>query len=404
MKQIFNWRWLNALLIVFTFSTLAISQGPGPRSGENLFEALELTDTQIEQVEKLRADLRTEMQTLRQQERSPELREQMRDLMDQFHADVETLLTTEQKAKWEELQANRKERMGERAEKRQDMRENRKALRDEVKGYRETNILPVLLTQRAKLEVDLSAEDKETLAALRAKLAEAKAQKAERSENKGGKQGLGKTNHGRRGPQGFGQGKPGSGQGMIGRRHGKHAGILSEADRETLKGLVEKYASRIDALQAEIASEKETWKKDLQYIHEKHKPENAKEGKGKGLIKGEISEEKKARMESKHKARFLLLDPEQTIGKVAEKVDRKVNVYPNPSATQQKINFEVLSAGKVTVEIVDAYGNVVKQVFSGNLPTGENTLDISVQDLKGKNYYYRITDGAGTTSKPVVIQ
>jgi hypothetical protein len=402
MKQILNIKWISTMIVLFTLATYTFAQGP--RFGERLDHDLGLSETQIEQAEKLREEMRTEMQALRQQERRPELKEQMKEIMDQFHTDFESILTTEQKVKWKVLQANRKERMDKRIGNQAEIREHRKALSDEIKAYREANILPVLLEQRTKLESDLSQEDKAILSALREKLTTAKAKRSEKPGHMSGKTGFTMKNKGRRGPQGIGQGKPGFGHHAMAQHRGQDK-VLSQDDKATLKGLVEKYEPNIAALMEAIEGEKEQWKKDIKYIHEKNKPEKIEGGKGNMKRNAEIPEDKKAIMEMKHKTRFLLLDPNQkSETAILENISRKVNVFPNPGSSQQKLEFEVMQSSKVTVEIIDTQGNIVKKVFSGVLKQGMNSIDVSIEGLKGNNYFYRITDAKGMTSTPVVIQ
>ncbi|MET0263507.1 MAG: Spy/CpxP family protein refolding chaperone [Rariglobus sp.] len=86
--------------------------GPGgPRGdrGGQLKEALGLSDAQAAQIKKIHADEHEQLKALREKEGTREEKgAEMRKIREATKAKVEAVLTAEQKAKFEELQKNRK--------------------------------------------------------------------------------------------------------------------------------------------------------------------------------------------------------------------------------------------------------------------------------------------------------
>ena len=77
--------------------------------------------------------------------------------------------------------------------------------------------------------------------------------------------------------------------------------------------------------------------------------------------------------------------------------------YPSPAQKNQTLEFEVPQAGKVTVEILDESGRMVKRLFSNNMDAGKQVTNISVSDLSPQIYFYRITTEEGTTMLKFVV-
>lgn len=88
---------------------------------EAFFETLDLTDTQVEQLEAERERMQDEMKALRDSERSKETREKMDAIREDHRLVMQDILTTEQFAafekKSEEVKGNRRHKRGERPDK-----------------------------------------------------------------------------------------------------------------------------------------------------------------------------------------------------------------------------------------------------------------------------------------------
>lgn len=272
--------------------------------------------------------------------------------------------------------------------------EARQALHAEMEAYRQEHIQPVLTAQRAKLEPRISAADQAQIAALREKL---------RQCPKDGPQQPGQCPQkpGMEHPKGQ-CGAPGGGKGAKPGRKGMGMLLQDEATRKQAEQLVARYAPDIDPLLADIAPQREQWQKDRQAIREKYASDKSGAGRPHAGKKGPGREPSAFHRQ----LRFLLMPAAPAADAPATvKAARAITLYPNPAGATQQLEFDVLAAGKVLVEIVDRQGVVVKTVFSGDLPAGKNKLDVNTSELhNGQMYFYRITDGKGVDSRSFMVR
>lgn len=282
----------KSILTLAVFSLLSfpiLAQGPGERGPhgphpEQLQEALDLSEEQMEALKPVFEDTRTQLEALREQEFESweDRRVAAQKIMEGQKEKMSNVLTETQLQKLEEMRQKRGAqpgpgmrggRPGADAQRGQN-EEWQKALQD----YHNTNIDPVLRKQRAQLEADLSAEDKATITALREKRDGHRAmikQAREKGERPAAPTDAQKEMH--------------------------------KADRAAVKALVEKYDTQIEALLAEVKPQADRWQKDIKAIHEKYRPEDAlkrrRGGKGKGEPQRGPGEQ------GMRKANFLLMSP-----------------------------------------------------------------------------------------------
>lgn len=83
----------------------------------------------------------------------------------------------------------------------------------------------------------------------------------------------------------------------------------------------------------------------------------------------------------------------------------KVAVYPNPvSKTEMlKLDFALVNADNVTIEMYDLLGNKVKSVANGYYTAGEHQIDLDITDLSAGVYLYSVTAGNVKTAKKITI-
>jgi hypothetical protein len=272
-------------------------------------------------------------------------------------------------------------------------------MQGEMKEYRESEITPVLREQRTKLESKISAEDKATIATLRAKHAAMREAKPDFT--------------------------PGE------RR--KRPELTEEqkadmrADREKIKALVEKYDTEITALLDEIETERTGWKEDMQEIGKKYAPEEGKDrpSRGKrGEMRGKRPEgEKRAEsprreMGAHHprgghgmdrdrmgKVGFLLLDPNaETTGNTAKSGDfAEVRIFPNPSASRNTVSYTLKEAGNYRVELRDKDGLVLQVLSNQYRQAGDYREELDLSSYSAGTYYLSIVGAEGVVSKKVVV-
>lgn len=388
---------LAVFTMAITFSAVQAQRGMdrqmtpqkhGASISSKLAEKLALTEEQQAELKKINETFIEKMKAQKEEHSW----EKMKVLRVEHHAAIATILTPEQKEKFEAQRPERAGMQGRRGGHGQFHKanaENRKAMQKERQGYVKENIHPVIVEQRAKLEAKISATDKKAIAELREKIQASKKERIteRKSQMRGFKYGKGqngKANH--RGHQ------------------GKGSPLLDEVSRQRAESLVKAYSNDIESLFDDITPQREQWKNDLKAIHENYRKENS-EKRGMGRMEGKTpSEEKLARRDFQKKLRFLLMPAEMKSPKSSAKEERLIAVFPNPAGNIQNIEFEVVTAGSVKVDIVDQQGNVVKSVYKGELPKGLNKLEVNIGELKSNMYYYRITDAQGTTSKPFFVR
>jgi len=70
-------------------------------------------------------------------------------------------------------------------------------------------------------------------------------------------------------------------------------------------------------------------------------------------------------------------------------VDR-FRVYPNPTSGTTNLDYTLKNAGDLTIDILDISGRVVKGVFAGNQPSGQQVVQINATELHNGIYLIRM--------------
>ena len=407
------------LLLAFlsiSFVSLHAQRGPKGHSPLHMIEkhkeALNLTEAQSAALDKLRETYRTERKAKmeeRRQNKGPRMDEEGNRIRPseeeiaqrkkerkaqaaKIKQDLESILTAEQMQKLETL--------------REEGKAKRKAFHEEMKAYNQKNVLPVLKEQRAKLEEDLSAEDKAAIAALRTEM---KTKRSEmRARHQEGKAPMMEPGH---------RGK-----------HPRSAGMKAENSelRDQAKALLAKHKDRIQDLMSEIESEREQWRLDRKAIAEKYGIEKDRAGKvskkrpssteGVSKSRGSKPDGAGGRAFGEHKVRghkgkkalqFLLMDPNETVkpmGTESPNAFGEAKLFPNPGNSNQKLALQVDESGKVQIDLCNQSGQVLRNVFNGTLEAGQHELLLDNGNVSSGTYQYRISGPEGIKMIPVVIQ
>ncbi len=397
--------WIICAVLIIAQTSFAQKRGGHGEHRANKIEKmkaeLDLTDTQVEQLEKIRAEFKTKMVALKEEGSDrEEMREAFHQLKDEHRTAIEGVLTNEQLAKMEAHRAEKKEHRAEIREKFKSI--DKTAFKEEMRAYKKENVHPVILAQRKKMEASISQADKRDIEELRQVF---KAAKKERKEKMA----------------------PFKENGERPTREQMEA-FKAEYERkykthfEKAQALTEKYATQIDALLAEVADEKETWKSDVKDIKNEHFGEIMEEMKGKKDCdketdcKGKRGHGRKGhamkhgRKGKDHRVRFLMMDVDEE-KRTADKPrinkgkqGAPMKVYPNPSTTTNTLEYTVEKAGMVKVELHDKQGNVIQQVSSEYKQAGTYTETVNLSMLKGIVYFYVITDESGVRSQKFMVR
>ena len=271
--------FLVGLLLLGLQTADAQDRRPRPDGDRDVMRALNLTPEQQQQITQLREDHHAAMRQTRTAtfETEDARRDAARTLRKQHRADINAVLTPEQRTKMRELHRGRRElRRNELEQRRNDPA--RKARRDAADAYRAQHIEPVLKQQRAKLRVDPA--DVPELNRLRTAWAQRKTeQRARRRSDARGR----------------------------GERPAPHNREATRANFEAMRTLVKKYEPQIKVLMEEIEPQRAQWKQDLQQIMgEDARSERPHRGGAEPT-----PEQREKRMRGMGAAKFLLLDPNE---------------------------------------------------------------------------------------------
>ena len=393
-------------------STLAIAQRGHHRASVEQFKTeLNLTEAQLDELAEIKAEMQQQFIKMKSSETKP-TREDRQALRKAQKEKMMGILTPVQIEKFEALKKAKKE---DRVEQFKANKAKFKEARQELKTYHQNEVKPVLAKQRAKLDQEISAEDKKELARIRTLAHAYKVEKkAAFQEKKEARQNERKANVDAK----EGKGKGGHHLHRKGRRvgHGGHGfakGFKEKYPNEAaqLATMEKKYQPSIIALMDEIEDERAEWKDKKETTRKNlkeglQKKRAGKDCKGEDCDKQKHADKKEARQDRKETAKrigFLLMDPNnetnnQTATPSNLAIIHNTKVYPNPATTDQTIEFDVAKTGNVLVEIVDKKGKVIQQVHNGSMTEGTQSLNVNIANLKGFVFYYRITDAAGTSS------
>jgi hypothetical protein len=371
-----------ATLILIASSSIAQEHG---RHGDrpDMKEKLNLTEEQAAQFNTTTAKYKGMMAAVRSEDMEPEAkRAEMKTMREEMMAELATFLSEEQMTQFKEMSKRRMEHKKKAAHKDMKRSEEHRAMRKEMGQYRQTEIMPVLFSQRTKLDKEISKKDRKEIDVARAELKEIRAEmKAWKKEIKEKKK---------------------SGSEFKEEDKAKKEAMIAKK-KEAMKGmkeLAEKYKPEIDALMKEIEPQKSKWEADMKAIAQKHmgedKPAHPKH---------------RAKDKTKHMygpVGFLLLDPNakeefEMEPMTQEVVATEVTLYPNPATTESKVELKVTEEGPITVTLIDSEGRVVKQLLDEEKAMGRHTLDVDLRDVDNGLYYISIIDNSGKQTIKLVV-
>ena len=183
--------------------------------------------------------------------------------------------------------------------------------------------------------------------------------------------------------------------------------LVSKENLELIEDMADKYIPEIQVILNTKLDQEKQWSYDLAQIEQNlwtfdsNLPEETTYNIYKDLIYQSLN------LNFSPRARFLLMDPDYDSPKVALKSEsllRPVATAPNPTTDRQQLSFDVLVPGQVQVDLVQLNGQLIKNIFYGNLHAGQNILTIDTNNLVPGIYVYRITDSAGTTNHKIIKQ
>jgi hypothetical protein len=257
--------------------------------------------------------------------------------------------------------------------------------RKQEREYVQAKVLPVLRQQRQKLEQELATTDRAQLATYRTQLKALSQREIALYQ-------AARTLLSSAGPD------------NITHRYGRPAPapemLAAQAERRELTlavaQLVNKYQANIARLATEIQPQQTEWATDLKAMAAKSRLAGQPEQSGRfhGPHSGHW----------RHLIRpvaFLLMEP--AAGEPVTDLSLGTSLYPNPVAATTQLQYEVKSAGPVTVALLDKNGNTLRTaVQQPRQEKGTYTQALDLSELASGTYFYKVTTGAGTETKRFV--
>ncbi|MCX6181402.1 MAG: T9SS type A sorting domain-containing protein [Bacteroidetes bacterium] len=87
-----------------------------------------------------------------------------------------------------------------------------------------------------------------------------------------------------------------------------------------------------------------------------------------------------------------------------EKENTSIEIFPNPSTSYFKIKFNGFSNEKISANIMDINGKLIKTLFTETVVSGENTLNFSTQDLETGSYLIHLYSKGNTSYHKLIVQ
>ncbi|TXF91405.1 T9SS type A sorting domain-containing protein [Neolewinella aurantiaca] len=81
-----------------------------------------------------------------------------------------------------------------------------------------------------------------------------------------------------------------------------------------------------------------------------------------------------------------------------------LSVSPNPTEGAVQVEFQLESSSNVNIDLLDVSGRVIQRMFSGRLGSGVQSLAMEAGQVTAGLYFLRVSDGAGTAVRPLVIR
>lgn len=361
---------------------------------------LGLNEDQQNSIKEIREKVHEQAMAIRHSDASNEAqRAQLKALRQQARQDVQAVLTPAQQTRLAELEAEHKAQR----ETRQELREqvDREGLLDAITAYQETNIYPVKLAARKVLEQEISPADRSEIDRLRTAF------------------------YSRPKPQKRQGGEPQAAPRQREDRHQHRAEVQAwreahEADLEALKALVTKYEAAIDQQFEQLKPQHEQWKADLEQIRANYIPAEllaADQGRGhrRGHHRGrhsatEDTPASPGKMKHKrHRAAFLLLDPEASPATLSLQesaipiATTRFSVSPNPLVNAGVITLDVKAPTRITLNLLDTNGRVVKTIADREFKAGTHQVDLDLAGTNNGRYVIRLTDQAGSAAESIIV-
>ena len=100
---------------------------------------------------------------------------------------------------------------------------------------------------------------------------------------------------------------------------------------------------------------------------------------------------------------LIFFDIASDVEDVATEDANRCKVYPNPTSNGSTLNYYLVNAGEVSIEIVNSIGQKVGQLYSAKQGPGEQNYFFETQQLPAGVYYYSLRTDDHTSSGKIIV-
>ncbi|KAA5548236.1 T9SS type A sorting domain-containing protein [Adhaeribacter rhizoryzae] len=254
-------------------------------------------------------------------------------------------------------------------------------MRAELKAYVQKNITPVMQQQRQKLEQQLSSQDKTKIRELRIAAATARKQAAIFRQNL------------RAQPQPGNRHLTEEQKTQLQNLRAENQKIRTEA-----RTLAQQYNTQIQALYKEVAAPAQTWRQEMAAIVRKYTQNTAPAAPPKQARQRMLHGANRYLSEYFRPVAFLLWEVNQPINNNFTDSAIENRLYPNPVTAKATLEYVVKEKGKVTIDLLDEQGKIIRNLLTSNQELGQYFLDLDLSTFKNGLYIYKITTDSGTVT------
>jgi hypothetical protein len=97
---------------------------------------------------------------------------------------------------------------------------------------------------------------------------------------------------------------------------------------------------------------------------------------------------------------FIALPVYNSINNITEGIS--MNMFPNPSNGMLNFTFDAKEPGRVTIDITDLSGRIVKEIYNDNV-SGKQTITANLNELSNGMYVARVTSNGVTNGSRIVL-
>lgn len=120
----------------------------------------------------------------------------------------------------------------------------------------------------------------------------------------------------------------------------------------------------------------------------------------KTIYQGKINEGDHFKIDVPTKS-IVVVKKEEEISSVSI-INKSINIYPNPSYNQVNVEFESKEQEKLSIELIEMNGNIVKDLFSGFSNVGMNNFNFDLDNFAQGNYLLNFNFNGKSITKKII--